>query len=260
MRNNRLQMLFVTVLVALSTWAQENNWLNLGGVTAKVGTSFDLPVSMDNINNDIVAVQFELTLPQGVTLKTVENSSDETRYITKEPNRLIDHTVRVKLISTSSSGYSYRVMMVSPENKAIHANRGQMFAMRGSIDNAATLEENQTYPISVQKVVLSDSQGHNVMTGFDSGSLFISSSADFVVRDISITGGSTQQQGSRDRFDPQQDFTLTWTVKNIGSQANESMEGWSEQIYLIGVQTDSNGDPVVLGDDHLVQHRDTAGW
>ena len=253
MRNNRLQMLFVTVLVALSTWAQENNWLNLGGVTAKVGTSFDLPVSMDNINNDIVAVQFELTLPQGVTLKTVENSSDETRYITKAPNRLIDHTVRVKLISTSSSGYSYRVMMVSPENKAIHANRGQMFAMRGSIDNAATLEENQTYPISVQKVVLSDSQGHNVMTGFGNGSLFISSSADFVVRDISITGGSTEQWGSYDRFEPLQDFTLTWTVKNIGSQANESMEGWSEQIYLIGVQTDSSGDPVVLGNDHLVQ-------
>ena len=64
MKNNRLQMLFVVVLVALSTWAQESNWLNLGGVTAKVGTSFDLPVNMDNINNDIVAIQFELTLPQ----------------------------------------------------------------------------------------------------------------------------------------------------------------------------------------------------
>ncbi|MBQ8065920.1 MAG: hypothetical protein IJ570_01035 [Prevotella sp.] len=245
MKNNRLQMLFVVVLVALTTWAQDNNRLQLGEVTAKVGTNFDLPVHMENDNPNIVAAQFEVTMPQGVTLKTVGNSSDETRYITKEPNRLIDHSVRVKQIGSESSGYKYRVMMLSPGNKTIHANRGQMFAIRGSIDNAATLEENQTYPITLQNVVLSDSLGHNVLTGYDSGSLFISSSADFVVRDISITGGSTETWGSYDRFEPLQDFTLTWTVKNIGSQANESMEGWSEQIYLIGVQ-DDGGSPLLV--------------
>lgn len=247
MRNNRLLMLLTGMLMTLTTWAQNNNRLQLGEVTAKVGTSFDLPVCMENTNYDIVAVQFELTVPQGVTIKTVENSTNETRYITKEPNRLIDHTVRVKQLSSSSSGYTYRVMMLSPENKTIHANRGQMFAMRATIAGAATLEENQTYPITLQKVVLSDSQGHNVLTGYDNGSLTISSSADFVVRDISITSGSTEQYDGRDRFEPQQDFTLTWTVKNIGSQANESMEGWSEQIYLIGVQADSNGNPVISG-------------
>ena len=245
MKNNRLQMLFVVVLTALTTWAQDNNRLQLGEVTAKVGTNFDLPVHMENDNPNIVAAQFEVTMPQGVTLKTVGNSSDETRYITKEPNRLIDHSVRVKQIGSESSGYRYRVMMLSPGNKTIHANRGQMFAIRGSIDNAATLEENQTYPITLQNVVLSDSLGHNVLTGYDSGSLFISSSADFVVRDISITGGSTETWGSYDRFEPLQDFTLTWTVKNIGSQANESMEGWSEQIYLIGVQ-DDGGSPLLV--------------
>lgn len=253
MRNNRLTMLFVLVLTTLSTWAQDNNRLLLGEVTAKVGTSFDLPVIIENTCPDIVATQFELTLPQGVSLRTVNNSSDEVRYITKEPNRLTDHTIRVKQLSTSSSGYRYRVMMLSPENKTIHANRGQVFAIRASIDNAATLEEGQTYPISLQNVVLSDVQGHNVLTGYDSGSLSINPSADFVVRDISITAGSTVQQGGRDRFEPQQDFTLTWTVKNIGSQANEPMEGWSEQIYLIGVQANGSGNPVVQGTDNLVQ-------
>ena len=241
----RLQMLFMAVMLSLATWAQDNNRLQLGEAAAKVGTTFDLPVNLENTNPNIVAAQFELTVPQGVTLKTVENSSDETRYITKEPNRLIDHSVRVKQIGSESSGYRYRVMMLSPGNKTIHANRGQMFAIRASIDNAATLEENQTYPITLQNVVLSDSLGHNVLTGYDSGSLFISSSADFVVRDISITGGSTEKWGSYDRFEPLQDFTVTWTVKNIGSQANEAMEGWSEQIYLIGVQNDG-GSPLLV--------------
>ena len=213
MKNNRLQMLFVVVLTALTTWAQDNNRLQLSEVTAKVSTNFDLPVHMENDNPNIVAAQFEVMMPQGVTLKTVGNSSDETRYITKEPNRLIDHSVRVKQIGSESSGYRYRVMMLSPGNKTIHANPGQMSAIRGSIDNAATLEENQTYPITLQNVVLSDSLGHNVLTGYDSGSLFISSSADFVVRDISITGGSTETWGSYDRFEPLQDFTLTWTVR-----------------------------------------------
>ena len=250
MKNNRLQMLFVAVLMALASWAQDNNRLQLGEVTAKVGTNFDLPVCMENTNPNIVAAQFELTMPQGVTLKTVGNSSDDVRYITKEPNRLIDHTVRVKQIGSESSGYRYRVMMLSPGNKTIHANRGQMFAIRASIDNAATLVENQSYPITLQNVVLSDSLGRNVLTGYDSGSLYISSSADFVVRDISITGGSTEQWGSYDRFEPLQDFTVTWTVKNIGSQANEAMEGWSEQIYLIGVQNDG-GSPLLV--NNLVQ-------
>jgi len=251
MRNKRiLTLLAAMLLTALATWAQDNNRLQLGDVAAKVGTTFDLPVNLENTNPNIVAAQFELTVPQGVTLKSVENSSDETRYITKEPNRLNDHVVRVKQIGTESSGYRYRVMMLSPENKTVSANRGQLFAIRASIDNAATLEDDQTYPVSLQNVVLSDAQGRNVLTGFDAGQLHISSSADFVVRNVSITAGSTEQWGSYDRFEPLQDFTLTWTVKNIGSQANEAMEGWSEQIYLIGVQNDG-GSPLLV--DNIVQ-------
>ena len=61
----RLQMLFMAVMLSLATWAQDNNRLQLGEAAAKVGTTFDLPVNLENTNPNIVAAQFELTVPQG---------------------------------------------------------------------------------------------------------------------------------------------------------------------------------------------------
>ena len=243
-----IRNILLLLLVTTTAWAQqEDNKLSVGEVTAKVGTTFDLPVYMENTSSKLTAIQFDVTVPDGIKFYTAENSYDEKRYVTKEQNRLNDHEVRVKWLPTYN-GYAantYRVIMVSPTNKTVRANRGKLFSMRAYSSNDVDLEENGEYPFTVSNVVLSDSLGNNMVTSYANGKLIVAGSPDFVVRNISITSDGSGTEGGRKKFDPEQEFTLQWTVENRGDEANTEGEGWSEHVYVVGIEADNSGNPKI---------------
>lgn len=219
MKTNRISIvLMLLMLVASPAVAQDVNRLYVGDVSAMMSTSVDVPVYLENSNPNIVAVQMDITVPDGVTLET------SASYLKTEPTRVADH--RVKGIRNSNT-QTWRYILLSPTNQPLRANRGQIFSIRAKISGTAPMEEGGTYPLTVQNVVLSDSLGQNVMTGFDDGSLTLSPNPDFTVTNVRLTSNAT--------VNPSDDISLAWTVNNIGSIASQG--GWKEQLTLVSTST-----------------------
>ncbi len=206
-----------------SALGQDVNRLYLGDISAMVSTSVDMPVYVENTNPNITAIQFNVTVPEGVTLST--SNSDYTL----ESTRVVDHRVRGTKLAAS-----YRYILLSPTNKTLKANRGKVFSIKASLESTSALQEGESYPLTLSDVVLSDSLGNNVLTEFNAGSLSIYPNPDFTVSSVSMTTASP--------ISPSNAINLSWTVNNIGSIASQG--GWSENISLVSTTT---GEIVNLG-------------
>ena len=81
------------------------------------GKSQTMTLTLDNPNMDVTLVQFDLTLPEGLRLKT-----DEDGYAVEMTGRTTwkDHTVYIG----NQSGESVRVMLASGKNAVIDGNSG----------------------------------------------------------------------------------------------------------------------------------------
>ena len=229
MKINRLLNLVVAMLLlAVTATAQDVNKLYLSEMTGMKNRSLDMPVYLENTSSRIVAFQFDVKTPDGVTLKTSGNKADETRAT--------DHKVNVRQLSDGT----YRVMMLSPTNKTVRANRGSVASIVASISDSAPLEENGVYPIILSNVVISDSLGNNVMTSFENGTLRIGANPDFVIENVELNGAST--------VSPNDSVAISWSVKNCG--AADALGGFREQVSLVSTVT---GEYVNLG---TVYHND----
>lgn len=216
------RIILLMLLITGTASAQEVNKLYIGDLRAMKSTTIDMPINVENTNPNIVAAQFEVRVPYGITLATQTTEP----YVKMNAIRTEDHRVRTKRVSTASSegNYSvYRFMLLSPTNKSLKANKGQVFSVRATIDTSAPFVEGRSYLLFVENVVLSDSLGHNVMTEFDGGTLYIEPNPDFVVENIGINGSNSIM--------PNDSIELTWKVRNQGSA--DSRGGWNEQAYLI---------------------------
>ena len=235
MKINRLLNLVVTMLLlAVTATAQDVNKLYLSEMTGMKNRSLDMPVYLENTSSRIVAFQFDVKTPEGVTLKTSGNKADETRAT--------DHKVNVRQLSDGT----YRVMMLSPTNKTVRANRGSVASIVASISDSAPLEENGVYPIILSNVVISDSLGNNVMTSFENGALRIGANPDFIVKDVALAGNGT--------VNPKDSITVSWTVQNQG--AADALGGFREQVYLVSSET---GENVSLGTVYHNNERIASG-
>ncbi|MBQ5895221.1 MAG: carboxypeptidase regulatory-like domain-containing protein [Bacteroidaceae bacterium] len=235
MKINRLLNLVVTMLLlAVTATAQDVNKLYLSEMTGMKNRSLDMPVYLENTSSRIVAFQFDVKTPEGVTLKTSGNKADETRAI--------DHKVNVRQLSDGT----YRVMMLSSTNKTVRANRGSVASIVASISDSAPLEENGVYPIILSNVVISDSLGNNVMTSFENGALRIGANPDFIVKDVALAGNGT--------VNPKDSITVSWTVQNQG--AADALGGFREQVYLVSSET---GENVSLGTVYHNNERIASG-
>ena len=186
--------------------AQDLNKLWIPDVTATAGEQVTIPVYVRNTCNDLVGAQFELTLPNGVTLDA--NSGQVS-------SRCTDHEVLIR-----RNGNAWRVMVYSPSNTHIQGNAGIVVNMQATLGN--NFEAEGHYPMSIDRVILSSSEGNNVVTAHDCGELIIGPSADFIVRNVrSLT----------ETLIPGETFTATWTVTNQGHARSHS--GWKEEIFLL---------------------------
>lgn len=219
------ELLFIVLLLLpFKAIAQDVNKLVVGNISGMRSTDVNLPISMENTNPNIVAMQFNVVVPEGVTLSMATND------FTLEQTRCVNHRAR----GSACGGNEYRVMLLSPNNTPLKANRGNVFSIKASLASDALLNEGESYPIVVNNVVLSDSLGNNVMTEFENGSLTISPNPDFMVSNVAMTTASP--------VNPNDKIDISWTVNNIGSVP--SLGGWSEQISLVSTTT---GETTSLG-------------
>ena len=102
-------------LTVVDEWSM-NNTLALTDTQVLCGRQVVLPVSMSN-TEDITALQFDLTLPAGVSIAT----NTKGKYIVEKTERCADHT-----LSASKPGEAnvYKVLLYSTEVESITGNEG----------------------------------------------------------------------------------------------------------------------------------------
>ena len=226
MNKLRLYSLLMMVLMSIAATAQEVNKLYLGSLSCMKSQTVELPFYVENTSPDITALQVDITLPKGAYFPY-------GGAVTMDEMRVDDHRVKVELLSQATGYYRYRVMMVSPTNSPIRANKGKVFTIQTEVPSSAELDEGETYPIEVYGVFLSNQSGQNIVTEYEGGSITIAPSPDFTVSDVQLT--AVNGDAGVTTLSPGDNFSVKWTVNNVGSAASEA--GWSEQIIFVSTTT-----------------------
>lgn len=193
-----LLMLFVA-----SAWAQKNT-LEIPDVTVAQGKSISLPVNMEN-SADIVAVQFTMTMADGVTFST------ETARTTE---RADGHSLTMRPIGVNK----YMVMIFSSQNRAFLGRTGSIMTV--VLNTSSSLKEGDKIPITLSDVIIGEKSGKNLATGFTSGSVNIAKSPDLEVSQVETRATNLL---------PYNKISVNWQVSNIGGLSTEA--GWSEQVF-----------------------------
>ena len=212
----RVFLYIYVCLVALLCEAQQTNVIKVPDIAALADRETTLCVYLNNTSNDIVAMQMDLMLPQGMTIDASSAALS---------NRAGDHVLQVK-----PTNGGYRFMVYSPQNQPLHGNSGLLLTVNARLDDHFL--SNNEYPMAINRATLGDSDGNNVLTSTECGSIKIQPSPDFVVTSLAASPQSISPEG---------EIMLSWTVVNQGLVS--STGGWSEQILLV----DDNGGKTLLG-------------
>ena len=199
---------FMTLLMAIlsmNTMAQGGNVLSVPDVTAQAGVEALIPIMLDN-EGDVVAMEFDITLPEGFVVESNAILS----------NRCEDHAVVMRGIGEQT----YKAMLYSPSNKPLRGNSGEVMALRVNVPEG--LPTGTSYAMSLQNTVLAGADGGNVLTSVSVGMIRIGGAPDLMVK------GVTPDKG---RVAPGEKLVISWQVENIGESVTGG--GWTEQVSLV---------------------------
>ena len=146
--------LFLTLLMALfglSAEAQQRNVLQLPDVTVLIGNA-QLPVIIEN-TDEVVGAQFDITMPDGITVETTGTLSDRGN----------GHTVTVNQLSNGD----YRVLLHSGANHPLLGQTGVVMYL--PIDIPDYFEEGSEYQLTIKNAVLGKANGEYVLTDATAG-------------------------------------------------------------------------------------------
>lgn len=202
--NKYLFLMLLIALCSMNVTAQQRNILQVPDVTTQIGNA-QLPVSIEN-TDEIVGVQFDLTLPEGVTAEQVGIMA----------NRGDGHSVTVSLLSSGA----YRVMLHSTQNRPLRGQSGVVMYLPITIP--ASFKEGYEYPLAITNAVLGKASGDNVLTEAMAGKIRISKLPDLTVKNITC---------DKQTLNPGDRIACSWQVENIGEIATGG--GWGEQVLLI---------------------------
>ena len=131
----------------------QTNTISIPDVSVAKGKSINLPINLDN-TTDVVAVQFTLSVPNGLTLNTA------TAALT---DRSDEHSVTLQSVGSNK----YMAMVFSSKNKAIKGRTGKLLSV--SLTASNSLEEGTEHQLSLSDVVIGARDGSNLVTGFNAG-------------------------------------------------------------------------------------------
>lgn len=199
-----LLLTLLMALFAISAEAQQRNVLQLPDISTQVG-NIQLPINIEN-TDEIAGVQFDITLPAGIT---AEPNGVPT-------NRSNNHTITVSRLSNGA----YRVLLHSLQNTPLRGQSGTVMYL--PINIPTTYEEGSQHSVQIDNAVLGKATGENVLTESISGSIHISKLPDLTVKNITC---------DKEEINPGEHIIVSWQVENIGELATGG--GWSEQISLV---------------------------
>lgn len=220
--------LFLTICLLWAGIADvfaQTNVLSIPDVSVQKEKSIALPINLDN-TADVVALQFTLTIPEGLLL-------DEASAVLSE--RSDGHSAHFQKIGADT----YMAMVFSSQNRALKGRMGKVLSV--TLRASSSLEEGTVLPLKLSDVVIGASDGTNLVTSFLAGKVTIAKSPDLEVTNVTI---------DKKVIAPCEKLTVGWQVANIGGMATEA--GWSEQILL----ESSDGTARLLG---TVYHSDPLG-
>lgn len=198
----------LTFLFALTSFfmtsAQENT-VSIPDMSVGKGKTISMPVVVTN-STDIVAIQFTLTVPDGISINTATATLSE---------RCADHSITMR----ENGSHKYMAMIYSPTNTPISGNGGNLMTV--DLSASTSLEEGVSYPLLLTDVVLARNDGYNMVTGISAGEVAIESSPDLEVSNVSTTSTSIM---------PGDPISVNWNVTNIGYKPATS--GWKTEIFL----------------------------
>ena len=200
----------------VSLHASAYNRLSIPDVLMEKGGSIDLPVNLEN-DDQVVALQFTLTVPDGFTLDV--NSARLTE-------RSADHMLRVKNVQ----GNDYLCMVYSVNNTELSGNRGAVMYVKLKAPNS--VNEGEEYPMTMTEAVASDVDMNNVLDASSAGTITIARFPDLVPANVTT---------DKRQYAPGDHIVVSWTVQNDGQLSTGG--GWSEQISLV----DESGTVCMLG-------------
>lgn len=200
-----LLVAMTTAMAQAVTTAQQKNTLTIPDVTMGQGSSISLPIEVAN-TTDIVAAQFTITVPDGLSL------APGTAKLT---DRADGHTVTMR----SMGDKKYMAMIHSAQNKPVKLRSGALLTV--TITASSSVEEGKEYPLALSDVVLASAKGDNVLTSYQAGKVTIAKSPDLEVSHVTTSATSIVPKGN---------VTISWQVKNVGGLATNG--GWKEIIYL----------------------------
>lgn len=221
-QNNIIRCILILTLAWLASGmsAQRSNILRIPDAVVQIG-EVQLPITIDN-TDELVAAQFDITLPEGVTTKTTGSNGAPGNSGIAPTVRASGHTVIVR----SMGGTRYRVMLYSAENQPILGNAGTILNLPLTIPD--TFEAGTEHAVTLTNASLTLATGENVLTGTQDGKLIVDQLPDLTPAELSCVGGDLQ---SPTTLTPGGQLTVSWKVKNVGGQA--ATGGWSEKIILV---------------------------
>ena len=190
----------------MSLHANAYNKLSIPDVLMERGGSVDLPVNLEN-DDQIVALQFTLTVPDGFTLDV--NSAQLTE-------RSSGHLLRVKNVQ----GNDYLCMVYSVDNTEIIGNKGTVMHVKLKAPN--NVNEGDVFPMMISDAVASDVNMNDLLSESSAGTITIADYPDLVPGNV-----TTDKQ----QYAPGDHIFVSWTVQNIGQLPTGG--GWSERLSLI---------------------------
>lgn len=193
----------ILLLNTIFTFAQ--NILSVPEITVAAGETIGIPIHLDN-TADVVAVQFTLELPEGITLAPSTAKMSE---------RADGHTVTMR---RTASG-KYMAMIFSSRNNPFKGRTGKIMTV--NLSAGPSMEYGSVHTMTLSDVVIGGRDGANLATGFTTGKLNIAKAPDLAVTDV-IT--------DLDKLTPGEKVVVSWKVTNVGGSATRA--GWNEQVTL----------------------------
>ncbi len=197
--------ILLLMVFAMNAKAQRDNRLMIEDVVVRPGATAQLPVVVTNTDN-VVAVEFDLTLPSGITMEETVGQTD----------RMDGHQTTIRNLGDNT----YKVMLFSPTNKPIRGNNGKLLSLTVNIPE--NMEEGSEHALALSNAVLGIATGENVLTATTAGKIRVSRMPDLTVKNI---------LSDKTSFSPGERIMVSWQVENLGELATE--DGWSEQVSLV---------------------------
>ena len=196
--------LFCCLLMSLHVSAY--NRLSIPDVLMERGGSIDLPVNLEN-DDQVVALQFTLTVPDGFTLDV--NSAQLTE-------RSSGHLLRVK----NMQGNDYMCMVYSVDNTELSGNKGAVMTVKLKAPNS--VNEGDVFPMTISDAAASDIDMNNVLSESSAGTITIAGFPDLLPTNVTTDKG---------QYAPGDQMVVSWSVQNIGQTPTSG--GWNERLSLI---------------------------